>query len=68
MQFLVEIGAQAALTVSSGSPSVQAPMKRAHRMNEDEFEEEAEGNLFVETDDEIRAGPVSFMSRNIGRQ
>jgi hypothetical protein len=50
-----------ALTVSS--PSVQAPVKRTHRMNEDEFEEEAEENLSVETDDEIRAGPVSFMSR-----
>ena len=50
-----------ALTVSS--PSVQAPVKRTHRMNEDEFEEEAEEDLSVETDDEIRAGPVSFMSR-----
>ena len=42
-----------ALTVSS--PSVQAPVKRTHRMNEDEFEEEAEENLSVETDDEIRS-------------
>ena len=31
-------------------------------MNEGEFEEEAEENLSVETDDEIRAGPVSFMA------
>ena len=36
--------------------------------NQDVFEEEAEENLSVETEDEIRAGPVDFMSRWLGRR
>ena len=43
-------------------------MKRTQMDTEDEFEEEAEENLSVETEDEIRAGPVDFMSRWLGRR
>jgi len=43
-------------------------MKRTQMDTEDEFEEEAEENLSVETEDEIRAGPVDFMSRWLPRK